>query len=103
MIDPTQQRQLLGRIVAGMEVCDVTGDKLGSIARVHHLDEATAPLSDGVPGEVLEVKTGFLGLGQRLYVPLSVVQEVFSHTIFLGRSREDLEALGCHEKPAQIG
>ena len=85
MIDRAQQRQLLGRIVTGMEVCDITGDKIGTIARIHHVDELPAFADDDRFEGILELKTGFLGLGHRLYVPLSVVQEVFSDTIFLSR------------------
>ena len=99
MVDRAHQRHTLGRIVDGMEVCDVSGDKIGSVARVHHLDELPGPDGEAALDEILEVKTGFLGLGQRLYVPLSVVQEVFSETIFLSRSKEELDSLGCHTKP----
>jgi hypothetical protein len=85
-----------------MEVCDASGDKIGSIARVHHMSEAHEPASEGVLDEIMEVKTGFLGFGKRLYVPLSDVQEVFRETAFLSRTKAELESLGYQTKPTHL-
>ena len=49
------------QITPGMDVCDVSGEKVGTVARV---------------GEVVEVKTGLLGLGKHLYVPPTEVDAV---------------------------
>ncbi len=56
----------------------------------------------GVPDEILEVKTGLLGLGKHLYVPMSAVQEVLPESVFLSRPKEEFESLGYYEKPAQL-
>jgi hypothetical protein len=65
-------------IVSGMDVCDVGGDKIGTVAVVHRSREHV--LARGMPdeslkvrGEILEVKTGLLGLGKHLHVPMSAV------------------------------
>jgi len=51
---------------------------------------------------VLEVKTGFLGLGKRLYIPLSAVQNVTRDCVFVSHSREDVEDLGWDEEPSYL-
>ena len=60
-------------IQPGMTVDDADGEEIGTVAHVHW--DAAAPPSEGV----LEVKTGLLGLGRRLRIPLSAVQEVVLH------------------------
>lgn len=94
--------QLSRPIVSGMDVCDVSGDKIGSVARSHRVSGRPDPVTGSVPDEVLEVKTGFLGFGKRLFVPMSVVQEVLAESVFLARSRGELKSLGYHEKPAYL-
>src|SRR3954464_1312750 len=93
-------RLYLGRIVPGMDVCDVTGDKVGSIAHIYRFDEATEDtISPARPAEeLIEVKSGFLGLGKHFYIPMSAVQEVLTDSIFLSKSRETFEELGYTEK-----
>jgi len=96
-------RLFLGRIVPGMDVCDVTGEKVGSIAHIYRFDEATEDATSARAGdELIEVKTGFLGLGKHLYIPMSVVQEVLTDSIFLSKSRESFGELGYEEKPAHF-
>jgi len=96
-------RLYLGRIVPGMDVCDVTGEKVGSISHIYRFDEATEEHADARAGdELIEAKTGFLGLGKHLYIPMSVVQEVLTDSIFLSTSRESFAELGFEEKPAHF-
>jgi hypothetical protein len=67
----------LAKVRSGIDVCDVTGEKIGTVARVYH--HAVAPVGEagaaaGRPREeVVEVKTGPLGLGKHLYIPLRAV------------------------------
>ena len=101
MPDPVSDRLFLGRIVPGMDVCDITGEKVGTIAHIYRFDEATDDTISAQAGEeLIEVKTGFLGLGKHLYVPMSAVQEVLTDSIFLSKSREAFGELGYEEKPA---
>jgi len=102
------ERQL-SHIKPDMDVCDVTGDKIGHIAHVYRYAEIPVgaggdenrseiegrPLEDGV----IEVKTGFLGLGSHLYIPFSAVQETMSDAVFVSKSKEEFERLGWHDKP----
>jgi hypothetical protein len=90
------------RIRAGMEVCDVGGDKIGSVAELHRFSRPPDPAAASVPDEILEVKTGLLGLGKRLYVPMSAVQEVLTESIFLSNSKEQFESLGYYERPVHL-
>ena len=90
------------RIRPGMGVCDVGGDRVGSVGEVHHAGRPADPAAASVPDEILEIKTGLLGLGKRLYVPMSAVQEVLTESIFLARPKEEFESLGYYEKPAHL-
>jgi hypothetical protein len=99
-------RMFLGRIVPGMDVCDVTGEKVGSIAHIYRFDEASEATAEGTSAragdELIEVKTGFLGFGKHLYIPMSAVQEVLTDSIFLSKSQEAFSELGYEEKPAHF-
>jgi hypothetical protein len=76
-----------------MDVCDKHGDKIGTIAHVYRYD----PILVGMAGdsgrlrydEVIEVKTGFLGLGKHLFIPVGSVQEVTQDCAFLTRSEDE--------------
>jgi hypothetical protein len=102
------ERQL-GHIKPDMDVCDVTGDKVGHIAHVYRYTEvplgvggaANAAVSEGRPLEdgVMEVKTGFLGLGSHLYIPFSAVQETLSDCVFVAKAKEEFARLGWQDKP----
>ena len=70
----------LGRIRPGMDVPDSKGSRIGSVARIYRYDAGELDTSTGVGGatvatardEILEIKTGLLGLGGgRLGLPLS--------------------------------
>ena len=107
MSDQITNQLFLGRITPGMDVCDVTGEKVGSIAHIYRVDEGTAtPPNEATPArsadDLLEVKSGFLGLGKHYYIPLSAVQEVLTDSIFLSKSRESFEALGYENKPSHL-
>jgi hypothetical protein len=103
MADPVSDRLFLGRIVPGMDVCDITGEKVGSIAHIYRFDEATEDtISPRAGEELIEVKSGFLGPGKHYYNPMSAVQEVLTDSIFISKSRESFEELGFTEKPAHF-
>jgi hypothetical protein len=67
----------LGRVRSGIDVCDVGGEKIGTVAHVYL--QAVAPVGEGGtlaarPGEeIVEVKTGPLDLGKHLYVPRGAI------------------------------
>jgi len=101
-----------GQLEPGMDVCDIAGDKVGTIAHVYRYAEpgvsatATATLTETAPqshDEILEVKTGLLGLGSHLYIPLSAVQEVLhKDCVFLSSPKHEFERLGWREKPVYL-
>lgn len=90
------------RIHPGMDVCDVRGNKIGTIDHIHGFTHQLDQPNGSVAEEVLEIKTGLLGLGKRLYVPRSAVQEVLVASLFLSVPKDELEALGYYQKPAQL-
>jgi hypothetical protein len=89
-------------IVSGMDVCDVGGEKVGSIAYLHRVGSLPDPATASAPEEILEVKTGLFGLGKHLYVPTSAVQEVLTESVFLSNPKEEFESLGYYQKPAHL-
>lgn len=90
------QESYLGRIHPDMEVCDINGDKVGTVARLHR---PVAPQGE----EVVEVKTGLLGLGTHYYVPVSAVQDATPSCVFLANPKADFEGLGWHQRPRSLG
>ena len=106
MSDPVSDRLYLGRVIPGMDVCDVTGEKIGTIAHIYQPHVGTEATEEATPArtghEVLEVKTGFLGLGKHYYIPMNDVQEVLTDSVFLSKSREAFAELGYEEKPAHL-
>jgi hypothetical protein len=95
----------LTRIAEGMDVCDVGGEKIGTVAAVH----SYAPVAAG-GGRVVdqpsfvEVKTGFLGLGKHLYVPITAIQDVTEGCVFLHQRRDAVEHdhPGWRERPPAL-
>ena len=105
-----QEARYLGRLEPGMDVCDVDGNKFGSIGRVfrHEMAAAATGGSTGEVGamptpreEILEVKTGMLGLGKHLYIPFSAIQDVTSGCVFINQPKDHLEP-GWETKPDYI-
>jgi hypothetical protein len=68
-----------------MDVCDVSGEKVGTVAGVH--------------GEVVEVKTGLFGLGKHLYVPPSAVDGVTEAGVVLRHAKQQFHEVGLDARP----
>ncbi|HLQ33665.1 MAG TPA: DUF2171 domain-containing protein [Chloroflexota bacterium] len=91
----------IGRILPGQDVCDVNGDKVGSVAHVYREDEAMMGTSEPVHEEVIEVKTGIFGLGEKLYVPVTAVDDTTENAVFVAKPRDQFED-AWHEKPEYL-
>ena len=88
-------------ITPGMEVYDTFDHKLGTVAHVHE-----GPVGPGeIPGanDVLEVKTGFLGLGKHLFIPRSAIRDVTEGGAFVGHSRDEIHHHGWDHRPVTLG
>ena len=96
----------LGRIVPDLDVCDVNGEKIGTVAQVYRYELAAVGGGHGesppAHDEVVEVKTGFLGLGKHLYVPMSAIQDVTAGCVFVSRSRDDIDDTDWEVRPAYL-
>jgi len=98
------------RLHPGLPVCDVRGEEIGTLAHVHGHEppresaEAEDPTVTFAPvGEkVLEVKTGFLGLGKHLYVPAHAIEMVTDDEVIVGRPREELQAEEWRTRPPDL-
>jgi hypothetical protein len=85
-------------ISPGMEVYDTFDHKLGTVAHIHE-----GPTMAGTPpgaGDVVEVKTGFLGLGKHLFIPRSAVRDVTEGGVFVSASRDEIHRQGWDQRPA---
>jgi len=99
------EERYLGRIQQDMDVCDVNGDKVGTIAQVYRHEFANVAPGTSLEraGEdFIEVKTGFLGLGKRLYIPLSAVRETTEGCVFLDTASEEINGLDWETKPPYL-
>jgi hypothetical protein len=106
------QERYLGRVRPDMDVCDLRGDKVGTVAHIHRYPEGAAGASGkGSPAaaterppydEVLEVKTGLLGLGAHLYVPLSAVRDVTQGCVFLSKLGQEIDQTDWYDKPPHL-
>lgn len=82
MFDASEQSAR--QVTPGMDVCDVSGEKVGSVTRV---------------GAVMEVKTGPLGLGTHLYVPRSEVDAVTDAGVILKHAKHEFHDVGLDARP----
>ena len=89
----------VGAIQAGLEVCDRDGETIGEVAYLRHGTPAAA-VGGPAGGEIIEVKTGLLGLGTHYYIPVSAVEEVTAAAVVLNRRRAEFAELGWDTKPA---
>ena len=85
----------LGRIEPDMDVCDIDGDKIGTVAHVYRHDLARVGADTSAPSpvrdEVVEVKTGFLGLGKHFFVPTGAIEDVTQSCVFLSKTADEVK------------
>ena len=90
-----------------MDVCDIDGEKMGTIGHVYRHAYATTGTDETrmgnvatAPGEdVIEVKTGLFGLGKHYYIPFSAIHDVTSGCVFISKRRDDMDGLSWDVKP----
>jgi hypothetical protein len=78
------------QIAPGMDVCDVSGEKVGSVTRLYHPASAQ---------EVVEVQTGLFGLGQHLYAPCEEVDAVTEAGVILRHAKQQFHEAGLDARP----
>jgi len=76
------------QVAPGLDVCDVSGEKVGTVARVY--------------SEAIEVKTGPLGLGKHLYVPPDAVDAVTEAGVILRHAKQEFHTVGLDARPDQL-
>lgn len=91
----------IGRILPGQDLCDVNGDKVGNVSHVYREDDAMMGNGEPVHEEVIEVKTGILGLGEKLYVPVSAVDDTTENAVFVAKPKNSFDD-AWHSKPEYL-
>ena len=82
------QEHSVRQIAPGMDVCDVSGEKVGTVSHLH--------------GEIVEVKTGPFGLGKHLYVPPTEVDSVTEAGVILRHAKQEFHGAGLDARPEQL-
>ena len=86
-----------------MDVCDVGGDKIGTVAHIHRFSELPDPEDTStMPEEYIEVKTGLFGLGKHYFIPMSLIQEVLTDSLYVDKSKEELATAGFETRPEHL-
>ena len=100
-----QEQRYLGRFEPGMDVCDVDGNKFGTIERAfrHEMapvdDAEAAAVGTMTREDILQVKTGLLGLGKHYFIPFSAIQDVTSGCVFIDQSKDRIDDMGWDVRP----
>ena len=104
-----QEQRYLGRLEPDMDVCDIDGNKFGSISRVYRHEMAPAGTGEPSGGtttmpreDIIEVKTGLLGLGKHYYIPFGAIQDVTSGCVFINMPKGRVEDQGWEIRPDYI-
>jgi hypothetical protein len=101
-----QQNTFFGRVAPGMKVYDMSGAKIGDISRVYRhavsADSSSGSTTANANDDLIEVRTGWFGLGPHYYIPTSVIDDGLEESIFISKERDDLDKLGWNVKPPEI-
>jgi hypothetical protein len=102
--------ELIALVHEDMDVCDLTGEKLGTVQAIASGVEAGTPsglaqpssrLPSAYPAAYLEVETGLFGLGKRLYVPTAAIKDV-TDFVLLDLLREEIDQIGWEQRPSEL-
>ena len=87
----------------GMNVCDLNGDKVGTIKAVHQLGRTVGGVAPTTGAEgYVHLDTGFLGLGKDLYIPFNSFRDCTGDCCFLNIPKDDINRMGWDRKPSNI-
>jgi hypothetical protein len=89
-------------IQPGMDVFDMDAHKIGTVVHLHERPGNGSPGATPGDQDVVEVKTGFLGLGKHYFVPKSAVRDVTEGGVFLSASRDTVKTSGWEKRPDDL-
>ena len=101
----------LALIKNGMDVCDMTGEKIGTVREVYarvgaaarpEVDQSRRAEPAAGAGPYVEVATGFLGLGRSFYVPARAIRDV-TDFVLLDLLPRQLDRMGWDDRPNPLG
>lgn len=99
------QDRFFATISKGMTVEDADGDKIGTVGAIFQPAQvsSTAATTSPAGGEaIMQVDTGFLGLGADLYIPAGAIRDVTTDRIILTVDKDRVEMMRWDQKPAWI-
>jgi hypothetical protein len=86
-----------------VEAWDTNGEPIGVVAHIYTPAlAARGGDRSGLGESIIEVKTGFLGLGTRYYIPERAIADVTESGVVLTVARSALDDLGWQTKPAEL-
>jgi hypothetical protein len=92
-----------------MDVCDRSGEKLGTIGTVYPRVATGATMTTepafGAPsaGDIyFKVDSGFLGLGKDLYIPASAILDVTGDRVLLDVDKDRVDTMTWDRRPSFI-
>ncbi len=93
----------------GMDVCDRSGDKIGTIGKVYPRVATGATMTTepafGAPAagdSYFKADTGLLGLGKDLYIPASAILDVTGDRVLLDVDKDRVDTMTWDRRPSFI-
>jgi hypothetical protein len=87
-----------------MDVCDLNGDKIGSVGEVFSRASvgtgAVTGSGTSASGNYIKVDTGFLGLGKDLYIPAEYISDIVGDRVLLNTTKDAVDSMGWDHKPS---
>jgi hypothetical protein len=85
----------------GMDVCDMNGDKVGTVKDIYERSRAMGGTQQMTEGWV-HVDSGFLGLGKDLYIPFNAFRDCDNNCCYLNTDKNQIDRMGWDQKPASL-
>ena len=100
----TRERVWAARLVtAGMAVYDAFDRRLGRVAGLQEAAAEGVNRAEVASDSVVEVRTGLLGLGTRLFIPWKAVSGISEGKVFIATTRHEIYRHGWDRPPGETG
>ena len=85
-----------------MDVYDAKGDKVGKVGEIYQptaVSSTTSSVGQATGRTYFKVDTGFLKLGEDLYIPADEITDVTGDRVILNTDKDHLDAMGWDHRP----